>query len=433
LTAVASLRDARHANVWEETAVAAPAVRPLEGAHRTQVLIVGAGYLGLSAALHLAQAGVDAMVLDSHEPGWGASGRNGGQVIPGLKHDPSELEAMFGRARGERIWRFAGAAADVVFDLIARHRLDCRARRAPWIQGIHSDKAAARAKQRVADWKQRGAPVEYLDRAQTAAIAGTDIYIGAFADARAGALQPLSFVRELARVAISTGARVYRGARVWTLQIEGGGWRAVTATGVDVRADTVLVATNAYADDLVPGLAHSIVALNSLQIATAPIPAELRRTLLPNGETLSDTRRVIRYWRLDDDGRLLMGGRGPYRDALVARDWNHLAVYIRRHFPGLADVPVTHRWGGRVAVHVDYMPRLHRPRPGMFVAIGCQGRGIAWQTAMGGELAKLALDPHYDAVLPFSPVRPIRFHPLKALGVASTIAVWRALDRCGLS
>jgi glycine/D-amino acid oxidase-like deaminating enzyme len=106
---------------------------------------------------------------------------------------------------------------------------------------------------------------------------------------------------------------------------------------------------------------------------------------------------------------------------------------VRRYFPALAELPITHRWGGRVAVHTDYMPRLHRPAPGMFAAIGCQGRGIAWQTAMGGELAKLARDPRYDPVIPISPVRPIPFHPLKALGVASTIAWYRALDRCGFS
>ena len=183
----------------------------------------------------------------------------------------------------------------------------------------------------------------------------------------------------------------------------------------------------------IAGLAQSIVSLNSLQIATAPLPAALRRTMLPNGETLSDTRRVIRYWRLDDEGRLLMGGRGPYRDADAVGDWNHLAAHVRRHFPALADVAFTHRWGGRVAVHVDYVPRLHRPHPGMLIAIGCQGRGIAWQTAMGAELAKLALDPRYDPVLPITPMRPIPFHSLKALGVASTIALWRTLDRFGLS
>jgi glycine/D-amino acid oxidase-like deaminating enzyme len=111
------LAGTRHANVWEETAVAAPSVPRLDGAQTASVLVIGAGYLGLSAALHLAEAGVDVLVVDAEQPGWGASGRNGGQVIPGLKYDPSELEAMLGRERGERVWRFAGAAADVVFDL----------------------------------------------------------------------------------------------------------------------------------------------------------------------------------------------------------------------------------------------------------------------------------------------------------------------------
>jgi glycine/D-amino acid oxidase-like deaminating enzyme len=424
---------ARHANVWEETAVPPPVVPPLAGAQQASVLVVGAGYLGLSAALQLAKAGVDTIVVDAEVPGWGASGRNGGQVIPGLKYDPGELEAMFGRERGERIWRFAGAAADVVFDLVARHGLACNARRTTWVQAIHSKKAVERARRRVDDWAKRGAPVEYLNREQVAAVAGTDIYLGGFADRRAGVLQPLSYVRELARVALGSGARIHAGARVVALDADRSGWRAVIANGATVRAETVLIATNAYADGLVPGLAKSIVALNSLQIATAPIPHHLRRTLLPNGEALSDTRRAIRYWRLDDDGRLLMGGRGPYGEPDSEHDWDHLARDVRKHFPALHDVPFTHCWGGRVAVHVDYLPRLHRPQPQLLVAIGCQGRGIAWQTAMGAELAHLAIDSHYDPVLPFSPVRPIPFHALKALGVASTIAAYRLLDRLDFS
>jgi len=420
-----------HANVWEETAVAAPDVAPLEGAHRTQVLVVGAGYLGLSTGLHLAEAGVDVIVVDAHPPGWGASGRNGGQVIPGLKHDPSELEAMFGGERGERIWRFAGATADFVFDLVARHRLDCAPHRSPWIQGIHSKAALVRARRRIDDWKERGANVDYLDRDQVAAIAGTDIYLAAFVDRRGGAVQPLSYARELARATIAAGARIYRDARVVVLDKTTAGWRGLTAQGATVDADAVVMATNAYADGLVPGLAQSIVALNSLQLATAPVPTELRRTLLPNGETLSDTRRVIRYWRLDDEGRLLMGGRGPYGNAESPRDWNHLARDVREHFPALAGIPFTHRWGGRVAVHVDYLPRLHEPHPGMFVAIGCQGRGVAWQSAMGAELSRIVTDARYDPVLPVTPIRPIPLHPLKAFGVAATIAAYRVLDRWG--
>ena len=134
----------RFANVWEETAVPPPIVPTLEGAHAASVLVIGAGYLGLSAALHLRQSGAEVIVVDAEAPGWGASGRNGGQVIPGLKYDPGELETMLGRERGERLWRFAGGAADFVLDLVAQHGLDCGARRATWIQGVHSEKAAAR-------------------------------------------------------------------------------------------------------------------------------------------------------------------------------------------------------------------------------------------------------------------------------------------------
>ena len=132
----------RLANLWEETAVPAPIVEPLDGAARADVLVVGAGYLGLSAALHIAEAGGDAIVLEAEAPGYGASGRNGGQLIPGLKYDPDDIEAALGRERGERLWRFAGGTADFVFDLVERLGLKAEARRTAWIQGVHSEKAA---------------------------------------------------------------------------------------------------------------------------------------------------------------------------------------------------------------------------------------------------------------------------------------------------
>lgn len=423
----------RHGNVWEETAVPAPALPALDADADAEVLVVGGGYLGLSTALHLAEAGTDVVLLEAEAPGWGASGRNGGQVIPGLKYDPGELEAMFGRETGERIWRFAGATADAVFDLVARHGLDCDARRTAWVQALHAAPALERAARRAEDWRRRGAPVDLLDRDQVARVAGTDLYVGAFVDRRAGAIQPLSYARELARVAVAKGARIHAGQRVVRLERDGGGWRAATAAGRTVRARRVVVATNAYSDALVPGLGHSIVAANSLQIATAPIPPHRRPDLLPGGEVLSDTRRIIRYWRLDRDGRLLLGGRGPYREPGPARDWAHIERDLETLFPALKGVPITHRWGGRVAIHPDYMPRLHRPEPGLTIAIGCQGRGIGLQTAMGIEVARLDRRPDATPVLPSTPIRPIPFHGLKAVGVTATIAWYRALDRFGLA
>ena len=413
----------RLANLWEETAVPAPRLEPL----------VGAGYLGLSAALHIAEAGGDAIVLEAEAPGWGASGRNGGQLIPGLKHDPDEIEGALGRERGERLWRFAGRTADFVFALIERLGLKAEARRTAWVQGIHSEKAALRAGARAEQWQSRGADVAYVEAPQAERLTGANIYVGAFVDRRAGCLQPLSYARELARAANSAGARIYGGSRVVSLDRRPGGWAARTASGAEVTADRILLCANAYSDALFPELPRSIVAATSLQIATEPLPEKLRSAVLSGGEVLSDTRKAIRYWRLDAAGRLLMGGRGPYREPGPERDWAHLVREVNTLYPALRGIPFTHRWGGRVAIHPDYWPRLHQLRPGVFAAIGCQGRGIGWQTAMGAELARLAMDRTYEPVLPISPVQPIPFSRLKRIGVPVAVATMRVLDRLGLS
>ena len=424
----------RLANLWDETAVPAPRFEPLVGAAHAKILIVGAGYLGLSAALHIAEAGGDAIVLEAETPGWGASGRNGGQLIPGLKHDPDEIEATLGRERGERLWRFAGSTADFVFGLIERLGLRAEARRTAWVQGIHSEKAALRARARAEQWQSRGADVAYVEAPpQAERLTGANIYVGAFVDRRAGCLQPLSYARELARAANSAGARIYGGSRVVSLDRRPGGWAARTASGAEVTADRILLCANAYSDALFPELPRSIVAATSLQIATEPLPEKLRSAILSGGEVLSDTRKAIRYWRLDAAGSLLMGGRGPYREPGPERDWAHLAREVNTLYPALRGIPFTHRWGGRVAIHPDYWPRLHQLRPGVFAAIGCQGRGIGWQTAMEAELARLAMDRTYEPVLPISPVQPIPFSRLKRIGVPVAVATMRVLDRLGLS
>ena len=423
----------RLANLWEDTAVAAPELDSLVGRAAADVLVVGAGYLGLSSALHLAEAGRDVVVLEAETPGYGASGRNGGQVIPGLKHDPDEIEATLGLERGERLWRFAGGTADFVFDLIERLGLKAEARRTAWIQAAHSEKAAKRARARSEQWRRRGADVAYVDAAEVRRLTGADVYTGAFIDRRAGCLQPLSYARELARAAIAAGARIHPGSRVVSLDRQGRGWQATTATGAEATAEKVLLCANAYSDELIPELPRSIVTATSLQIATEPLPNALRKAILPGGEALSDTRNVIRYWRLDAAGRLLMGGRGPYREPGPEQDWRHLAREVSTLYPALAGIAFTHRWGGRVAIHPDYWPRLHQVRPDVFAAIGCQGRGIGWQTAMGAELARLATDKTYEPVLPISPVAPIPFSPLKRAGFAAAMTAMRALDRLCLS
>ena len=422
-----------HKNVWEETSAAEKVFAGLDHSIRADVAVIGGGYCGLSAALQLAQSGASVTVLETHQPGWGASGRNGGQVIPGFKYDPDELEAMFGAGRGQQIWRFGASTADMVFELIARHQLKVPTTRAGWLQGIHSEKAGIRARRRAAQWQRRGANVDYLDAAETRAIAGTGGYVGGVIDRRGGALQPLSFARELARLAGAAGANIYGSTQVEKITKASRGWTLTTAKGASVHAKAVLICTNGYSDGLIPGLKNSIIAANSLQIATEPLPDELRSRILPHGEVLSDTRKVIRYWRLDDQGRLLLGGRGPYRKPDEESDWQHLVRDFETMFPALAHLRITHRWAGRVAIHPDFMPHLHEPEPGLLISIGCQGRGIGLQTAMGIELAKRALDRAYEPALLFSPIRAIPFHGLKAIGVSFMVALYGAMDRLRLS
>ena len=188
--------------------------------------MIGGGYCGLSAALHLAEAGVAVRVLEAEEPGWGGSGRNGGQVIPGLKYDPDGLERKFPGEAGARLTAFAGGTADAVFELIAKHRLDVPHVRGGWVQGAHSAEAMAEATRRAEQWARRGVAARVLDAAQTASLLGTEKYLGGWVDPRGGAVQPLAYARGLARAAQAAGADRPRrhASRVARRGATGAGW-----------------------------------------------------------------------------------------------------------------------------------------------------------------------------------------------------------------
>jgi glycine/D-amino acid oxidase-like deaminating enzyme len=232
-------------SLWRATAAEpAPALSRLEGETRTQVAVVGAGFTGLSTAIHLRDRGIDVAVLEAEEVGWGASGRNGGQVIPGLKLDPDELCGKFGREPGERLATLVGAAADNVFQLIDRFRIDCAPVRAGWIQGAHSERALPTVLARAERWARRGAPVEVLSRERIAALTGTRLYHGGWVDRRAGTINPLAYVRGLARGALSLGAAVFRESPAREIRREGKLWRVTTPAGA-LLAEHVVIGTTA--------------------------------------------------------------------------------------------------------------------------------------------------------------------------------------------
>jgi len=416
-------------SLWAATATPAPPAPPLEDSTSADVCIVGGGFAGLSTALHLAERGIRALVLEAREPGWGASGRNGGQVIPGLKYDPDEIVAMFGAERGQRLIEFAGGTADIVFQLIEKHRMDVPRTRNGWIQGAHTAAAVELVRSRAEQWSRLGAPVQFLDKPAADRLLGTDKYLGGWLDRRGGAIQPLSYARGLAKAALDAGARIHGETPATRLVRAGARWSVQTGRGATVTADRVVICTNGYTGELWPKLRQTAIAVNSYQVATEPLGDNLQRSVLPEGQVLSDTRQLLLYFRRDHQGRLIMGGRGPFREPKGEGDWAHLVRVIQKMFPQLAGVPIAFRWCGRVAVTRDHLPHLHEPAPGLLIDMGCQGRGIGLQTAVGKAMAEYIATSNAAALpLPFTPIEPIPFHALQRFSVGALVAWYRLTD-----
>jgi glycine/D-amino acid oxidase-like deaminating enzyme len=416
-------------SLWAATAAAAPPTSAIDASQRADVLVIGGGYAGLSTALHLALQGVDVVLLEAREIGFGGSGRNGGQVIPGLKHDPDDLLRMYGSERGENLIRFAGTTADLVFDLIARHGMDVPYVRQGWIQGAHTAKALEVAQQRAAQWRRHGVAARTLDAGEAAELLGTDRYLGGWLDPRAGAIQPLSYVRGLARAALAAGVRLYTDTPVERLQRSGSDWVATTTAGATVTAARVVMCTNAYGADLWPGLQPSIIDANTFQVATTPLPQAIRASILPGGQVCSDTRNLLLYFRLDHQGRLLMGGRGPFREPHGQADWAHLERVMLKMYPQVAGVPYEFRWCGRVAITRDYLPHLHEPEPGLLIDIGCQGRGVGLQTAMGRAMAAYVTTGNASELpVPIAPIKAFPLYGLRRLYVNAVVTWYRMRD-----
>jgi len=421
-------------SLWSATAPPAPSTPALTDSTQADVCIIGGGYAGLSTALHLSERGVKTIVLEAKEPGYGGSGRNGGQVIPGLKYDPDDLEKMFGPTHGPKLVAFAGSTADAVFDLIAKHRMDVPLVRKGWIQGAHSNASVEETRSRAEQWACRGAPVEVFDKAETDRHLGTTQYRGGWIDRRGGAVQPLAYARGLARAALAAGAAIHGNTRAAQLEREGNHWTVTTERGARVTADRVVMCTNGYADDLWPDVRRSMIAPNSYQIATEPLSDNIRKSILPFGQVSSDARKLLLYFRLDDRGRLLLGGRGPFREPRDASDWAHLEAMLPRIFPQVTGAPIEYRWCGRLAITPDFLPHLHEPAPGLLIDIGCMGRGVGLQTAMGQAMAEYVATGDPDALpMPLQPVRPLPFHTFSKAYFAAVVAWYRFLDRRGMA
>lgn len=416
------------ASLYVDATQAPPATERLSGETRVDVVVIGAGITGLSAALHIAASGRRVAVLDAAEPGWGASGRNGGQVNPGLKTLPSEVERDFGREVGRRLAVAAWNAPDLVFALIERYRLACAPARGGTIRAATAQAQLPGLERLTDECRARGGDVAWLNAAEMAALTGTSRYVAGMIDRRGGQINPLAYARGLATAAIREGAAIYSGSRATGLSRSGGRWRVKTPAGA-VVAGHVVLATNGYTDSLWPKLAESVIPLFSAIVATESLPKVLAQTILARREVLYELGDVTIYYRVDEAGRLLVGGRSASRPLSGPDAFPFLRDLALRMWPDLVGVEWTHGWNGRLAMTRDHYPHWHEPAPGVTAALGYNGRGVAMATLLGREIARrIGGTPAHDMLLPARPISPIPLHRFWPAGVAARVAFGRWKD-----
>jgi len=374
---------------WPDSwyAATAPTVerhRALAGRETADVCVVGAGFTGISAALHLAERGYSVVVLDAARVGWGASGRNGGQVGSGMRESMTALERSWGPTRAEALWALCEEAKTVIAKRIARHRIPCE-----WRPG----NLLASTRERYMGWIESEAEFchrrfgysgyRVLSRAEMREEVASDCYVGGRMDERGGHLHPLRFVLGMADAAVRAGVRVFEDSRVERIQW-GSPSRVSTGDGV-VKADYVILAGNAYLDRLEPRIESRIMPIVNHVLTTEPLGEHRARSLIRSGACVHSTKFVVDYYRCTADHRLLFGGGETYSD----RPLDDPKAFVRRYmlgvFPQLADVRIDYAWSGRLAITMNRLPHVGRLAPNGFFAQGFSGHGVAL-TQIAGKL-----------------------------------------------
>jgi glycine/D-amino acid oxidase-like deaminating enzyme len=440
MTALPTAPVAWPPSLWAATAPAGPVLLSLEGDQTSDVVIVGAGFTGLSTAIHLREAGVEAIVIEAAEPGWGASGRNNGQVIPTLAgHDPSAMVKRHGEA-GERFNAMLRDSAAYLFDLVRKYQIPAEAEQAGWVQPVHSPGRFNLAEKRVREWSAIGAPVELLDRAAVSIMLGSDAWFGGFWNRTGGHINPLALTRGMAEVASKLGAIIYARSTAASIAHAGGRWTVRTANGA-VTARALVLATNAYtgefAQQLAPKVASEVIPVLSWQMATTPISNNIARTIIPDRQAMSDTHRELYFARWDAHNRLVTGGAATFPGAGGANLRKPVAERLKRLWPQLGDVEFDYVWSGYVGMTPDNLlhpevpgfPRIHRLGPNGFAWVGCNGRAVALSIALGRELARATQGTAIETLgLPLSEPRPQPFQPIVRRIARFALPLYRRLD-----
>jgi glycine/D-amino acid oxidase-like deaminating enzyme len=393
--------------LWSVTAPRAPSTRELREDLKTDVVIVGGGYTGLSTALHLRERGIGAVVLEAADIGFGASGRNVGLVNAGMWVMPDVIDRNLGQPHAGRLLELLGGAPRIVFDLVASYGIECEALNSGTLHCGKGPRETSELEQRYSQWTARGAPVKLLSARETAERTGSSEFDAALLDLRAGTIQPLAYVRGLARAAIDLGAGVFTLSPAERCDRAGSGWRVHTAAG-SVTAEWVVVATDAYARGPWSSVRTSQIHLPYFNFATVPLSPEVRASILPNREGAWDARRILSSFRTDAAGRLIfgsVGALGPF-ERKSHEAWARRA--LKRLYPQIDPIEFETGWFGNIGMTADNVPRFFKLDSNVVAFCGYNGRGIAPGTVFGRVMAEYVSGALGEASLPLAPSRPSR-------------------------
>jgi glycine/D-amino acid oxidase-like deaminating enzyme len=396
----------------------------------TDVAIIGGGYTGLSAARSLGRRGADVTVLERHTLGWGASGRNGGFVLPGYKAKMEELDRKLGSERATRMFQLTLEAIRFLEDLVAEEEIACDlvrcgavtlAAKPAHLPGLEASGRFLR--------ERLGYDTYLLGREEIRQEIGSTRYFAALVDPNGWALQPAKYVRGLALAAERAGARLLEQMEVTRVRRVKGRFEVATPRGT-VQAREVLAATNGYTTTALPALRRRVIPIGSYQIATAPLDQELARRLVPRGRVFSDTKNLLYYFRLSPDRRMVFGGRASFTPAGTKHSAAILTVAMREVFPELAGAKIEYAWSGKVAYTMDQLPHAGR-LDGVHYAMGYCGHGVALATYLGNRMGNVIAGAGEIPDLGTSRFRAIPFYNGVPWFLPLVGGYYRARDRLG--
>ena len=385
---------ARYPGSWYADSVNLPKALPdLQESLHCDACIVGAGFTGLSAALQLAKAGLNVIVLDAHRAGWGASGRNGGQLGSGQRREQADLEAIYGLERAQALWDIAEQSKSLVTGLIDQYDIECDFR--PGI--VHADHKARYSEEtnRYVEKLRRDYgyhQIEFASRQETADLLGTDVYHSASIDFGAGHLHPLKYALGLAQAARSAGARIFEETEV--RQITTSDPASVQTRNGTVTAQFLILACNGYLGDLNTEVATRVMPINNYIIATEPLPPGLSAGIIRNNMAVADSRFVVNYFRKSADNRLLFGGRESYGYKFPKDIKRFVRKAMINIYPQLADTRIDYGWGGTLAITMNRLPHVKSLAANVFSASGYSGHGLGMATLSGKLVAEAVCGQH---------------------------------------